>query len=140
MADENEDLVDEITEAVEESVSKRSPIKLEWIVSAVTALGMVISGVYALTSVEARINTRLTTIETTADADEKAADRRISDYDTRIAALEDETEELHNELNIRREYQRHVHAHICNLLARAHGPKSARTEKLCSLPAPEFAK
>ena len=137
---ENEDLVEEIAEAVEESASKRSPVKLEWLISAGTALSMIVSGVYGLTSAEARINTRLTTIETAAEADEKAASRRISDYDARIAELETETEALNNELGLRREYQRHVHAHICSLLARAHGPASAKTETLCSLPRPEFEK
>ena len=140
MADENEDLVDDITEAIEESASKRSPVKLEWLISAGTALSMIVSGVYALTSAEARINTRLTTIETQAAADEKAAERRIAAYDAGIAELEGETEDLNNELNLRREYQRHVHAHICSLLAKAHGPKSAQTEKICSLPQPEFKK
>lgn len=144
MADDNEDLAEEIAEeiaeALEESASKRSPVKLEWLISAGTALSMIVTGVYALTTAEARINTRLTTIETTSEADEKAAARRISDYDARIAELENETEDLNNELNIRREYQRHVHAHICSLLAKAHGPKSAATEALCSLPAPEFRK
>ena len=140
MADDNEDLVEEIAEAIEESASKRSPVKLEWLISAGTALSMIVGGVYSLTSAEARINTRLTTIETTAEADDKAAVRRISDYDARIAELEGETEALNNELGLRREYQRHVHAHICSLLAKAHGPKSAATETLCSLPEPEFKK
>lgn len=140
MADENEDLVEEIAEAIEESASKRGPVKLEWLISAGTALSMIVSGVYALTSAEARINTRLTTIETTATADEKAAQRRIADYDARIEELEGKTEDLNNELAIRREYQRHVHAHVCALLAKAHGPKSAELEKICSLPAPEFKK
>ena len=140
MTTKKEDLVEEIAEAVEESASKRRPIKREWVVSAGMALSMVVSGVYALTSAEARINTRLTTIETQAAADEKATQRRIADYDARIEELEGETEALNNELAIRREYQRHVHAHVCALLAKAHGPKSAELEKICSLPAPEFAK
>ncbi len=140
MADENEDLVEEIAEAIEESASKRSPVKLEWLISAGTALSMIVAGITALTSAESRINTRLTTIETSAVADDKAAARRISDYDTRIAELEGETEALNNELGLRREYQRHVHAHICSLLAKAHGPQSAQTETLCSLPQPEFKK
>lgn len=137
---DNEDLVDEIAEAVEESASKRSPVKLEWLISAGTALSMIVGGVVSLTGAEARVNERLLTIETTAIADEKAAERRIADYDARIEELEGKTEDLNNELAIRREYQRHVHAHVCSLLAKAHGPKSAVLEKICSLPAPEFKK
>lgn len=140
MADENEDLVEEIAEAIEESASKRGPVKLEWLISAGTALSMVVSGVYALTSAEARINTRLTTIESTEAEGQKLTDRIIADYDKRIAELEGETEELKHELSIRREYQRHVHSHVCSLLAKSHGPKSAALEKICSLPAPEFKK
>lgn len=145
MANENEEvtaagLAEDIAEAVEESAAKNNPFTLDRLVMLGTAIGMVVSAYGALTASEARINERLTTIETTATADEKANARRIADYDARIEELEGETEDLNNELSIRREYQRHVHAHICSLLAKAHGPKSAATEKICSLPAPEFEK
>lgn len=142
MADENLDEIieDAIEDAVEASEKKRTPIKLEWLVTAGTALTMVVSGVYSITSAESRVNERILTIEKEREAEKVATDLRVAGYDARIAELEDESEALQHELSIRREYQRHVHAHICALLAKAHGPKSAQTEKLCSLPQPEFKK
>ncbi len=138
--DEQEDLQEELDE-IKEAVTKNRPkIKMEWVVSLLTVLGMIVSGVVSVTKVENRLATRLNTIETTRAAEEKADDRLISDYDKRIEALETETGELKQELSIRREYQRHVHAHICSLLAKAHGPNSASLEKICSLPQPEFEK
>lgn len=138
---DNDDLVEEITEAVEESNKRRLPsVKTEWMVTAATALSMAVGGGLTLTSAEARVNERLLTIETTRAEELKADARRITAYDKRIEELEGETEALEHELSIRREYQRHVHAHICSLLAKAHGPKTAATEKICSLPEPEFKK
>lgn len=137
--DEND--VQEELDEIKEAVTKNRPkIKIEWVVSLLTVLSMVVSGIVSVTKVESRLATRLNTIETTRAAEEKADDRLIADYDQRIANLEQNTEDLKHELSIRREYQRHVHAHICSLLAKAHGPSSAALEKICSLPAPEFEK
>ena len=117
---------------------REQPVKTEWIVIALTALGMVVSGVYFLTTAEGRVTTRLTTIETSRGAEGIARERLVGGYDQRIAALEEESVALRHELSIRREYQRHVHGHICALLSRAHGPETAETEEFCALPEPEF--
>lgn len=142
MDEENEikEELDEIKDELKDATKNRPKIKLEWIVSLLTVLGMVVSGVVSVTKVESRLATRLNTIETTRVAEAKSTARLIADYDKRIESLEGLTGDLKNELNIRREYQRHVHAHICSLLAKAHGPSSAATEKICSLPQPEFEK
>ena len=137
----NDDAVEDLVEeAVEQAEKKRSPIKMEWLITAGTALAMTAGGGVSLTAAESRVNDRLTVMETTHAQEEKADDRRIRDYDARLSTLELESKDLRHELSIRREYQRHVHAHICALLAKAHGPKSAQTEALCSLPEPEFKK
>lgn len=142
MGEENEikEELDEIKDELKDATKNRPKIKLEWIVSLLTVLGMVVSGVVSVTKVESRLATRLNTIETTRTEEGKAKDRLIAGYDKRIDALEEKAEELKQELSIRREYQRHVHAHICSLLAKAHGPNSASLEKICSLPQPEFTK